>query len=79
MSFFPPSGYHDNQLDGTDPQWTRWFAWFPVTVDAYDVSEIRGGKMRYRVWLRWVECRMQPDRADEDFTPSMQFRLPRRI
>lgn len=75
---FPPSGYDPRYipLDGTDPQWTLWFAWFPVSVDAYNVSEIRRGKMRYRVWLRWVECRLAPDNPPPNDMPRMQFRLP---
>lgn len=61
-----------------DPKWERWFAWTPVWVDAYDVSEIRNGHMRYRVWLQWVERRMSPDgpAPDEDVSHT-QYRLPR--
>jgi hypothetical protein len=29
--------------------WEPWFAWHPVEVDAYDVSEIRDRKLRYTV------------------------------
>jgi hypothetical protein len=36
-------------------EWEPWFAWYPVEVDAYDVSEIKNGKMRYTVYFRWVK------------------------
>lgn len=39
-------------------EWQPVFAWLPVTVDAYDTSEIRNGHMSYTVWLRWVERRL---------------------
>lgn len=60
--------------------WQPWFAWYPSFVDAYDVSEIRKGKMRYRVWLRWVERRLRGavapngDLADGHW----EYRLPQR-
>lgn len=76
MNLFPPSGYSQNPLDGTDPQWTRWFAWYPVTINVYKVSEIENGKLSYRVWMRWVECRLRPDGPPPDDFPQMQFRLP---
>jgi hypothetical protein len=38
-------------------EWHRWFAWYPVEVDAYEVSEIRNGKMSYQVWWAWVDYR----------------------
>lgn len=38
-------------------EWHRWFAWYPVEVDAYNVSEIKDGKMRYRVWWVYVDYR----------------------
>ncbi len=34
--------------------WQPYFAWKPVYVDAYDVREIKNGKMRYLKW-GWVE------------------------
>lgn len=78
MNIFPPDGYACPQ-DGTDAKWTRWFAWFPVTIDAYDESEIRNGKMRYRVWMCWVECRLSPDGPPPHEDVSiMQFRLPQK-
>jgi hypothetical protein len=76
MSFFPPSGYPPDAADGTDPKWTRWFAWYPVGVDAYKESEIRRGKFYYYVWLRWVECRLRPDDPPPLDGTVMQFRLP---
>jgi hypothetical protein len=77
MNIFPPNGYHDNQLDGTDPVWTPWFAWYPVTIDVYNASEIRNGKLHYKVWLRWVECRESPDGPAPDHdVQHMQYRLP---
>ena len=36
-------------------KWERWFARYPVEVEAYNVDEIVRGKFRYKVWLRWVE------------------------
>ena len=75
MQIFPPSGVTDR--DGVDPKWTRWFAWYPVEVDAYKENEIRNGKMRYKVWLEWVECRMSPDGNPPDDVSIMKYRLPR--
>ena len=40
-----------------DGEWHRWFAWYPVTVDAYDASEIENGKMSYTRWLTFVDYR----------------------
>jgi len=37
-------------------EWQRYFAWWPVTVDAYCVSEIQDHKMSYLKW-GWVERR----------------------
>lgn len=34
--------------------WEPWFAIPFVWVDAYDESETKNGKTRYRVWFRWV-------------------------
>lgn len=44
--------------------WERYFAWWPVEVDAYCVSEIQNGKMRYLKW-GWVERRWD-SWTDED-------------
>ena len=59
--------------------WVLMFAWWPVYVDAYHVDEIRNGKFRYRVWLRYVE-RMEDRFTDEDgFVISrIRYRLVRR-
>lgn len=48
-------------------EWQPYFAWRPVYVDAYDVSEIKNGKMRYRKWGH-VERRfcVWVDVADDD-------------
>jgi len=48
-------------------EWQSYFAWRPVYVDAYDVSEIKDGKMRYLKW-GWVERRfcVWIDVDDED-------------
>lgn len=48
-------------------EWHPYFAWLPVYVDAYDVREIKNGKMRYRQW-GWVERRLHiwVDVDDED-------------
>jgi hypothetical protein len=45
--------------DGSDPEWTPWFAWYPVTIDVYQPEEVIlsplwGSMLRYRVWMRWV-------------------------
>jgi len=47
--------------------WQPYFAWWPVYVDAYEVSEIKNGKMRYPK-LGWVERRLHiwVDVDDED-------------
>lgn len=47
--------------------WQPYFAWMPVYVDAYSVSEIKDGKMRYLKW-GWVERRLDiwVDVDDED-------------
>jgi len=80
MKIFPPDGFDPRYwpLDGTDAKWTRWFAWYPVIIDAYKESEIKNGKLFYKVWLRWVECRIAPDGDVESGNDSthMQFRLP---
>jgi len=44
-------------MTSEDAPWERWFAWYPVEIDAYNQSEIKDGKLRYRVHLRWVERR----------------------
>jgi hypothetical protein len=54
--------------------WRRWFAWWPVTVDAYQVSEIRDQKFSYRVWLRTVEWCFA-DRVLDDEDPSHTTRV----
>jgi hypothetical protein len=66
MSIFPPDGYDPRYWpqDGTDPKWTRWFAWYPVTVE------------NGLTWLRWVECRLSPDGPPPNDVAEMQFRLP---
>lgn len=57
--------------------WQRWFAWYPVVVDAYEVNEIVNGKMRYRVRFRWVERRIRGEVAPNgDLTDWWQYRLP---
>jgi hypothetical protein len=35
--------------------WILWFAWYPVTVDAYSQDEIKNGHFTYTVWWRFVE------------------------
>jgi hypothetical protein len=63
-------------LDGTDAPWERWFAWYPVTIDACQPSEIRNENTGYKVWLRWVDRRIAPDGPPpHDFT-HMEYRLP---
>lgn len=47
MTLYPPSD--PPRADGTDPVWLPWFAWYPVTVDAYRDSEMRNGKFSYSV------------------------------
>lgn len=61
-----------------DGQWHRWFAWHPVYVDAYDVTEIRDGKMSYRVWLQTIDARWDVFTADDDdrtVIKSWKYRL----
>lgn len=61
-----------------DGQWHRWVAWYPVYVDAYDVSEIRDGKMSYRVWLQTVDARFDTfvdDDDDRTIIQSWKYRL----
>jgi len=52
-------------MDCTD--WQPYFAWWPVYVDAYEMSEIKNGKARYPK-LGWVERRLHVwvDVDDED-------------
>jgi hypothetical protein len=76
MSVFPPGGI-EGLADGQDPKWTRWFAWFPVEIDVYDPSEIKNGQLRYKVCMRWVECRLTPDGDPPHDVARMQYRLPR--
>lgn len=51
----------------TQTPWEPFFAILPVWVDAYDASEIKNGKMRYRK-VGWVlrSWREFTDVADED-------------
>jgi hypothetical protein len=35
-------------------EWQPYFAWTPVQVDTYDISERKDGQMRYLKW-GWVE------------------------
>lgn len=78
MNIFPPSGYRPNPLDGSDPQWAPWFAWFPVKVETFPWHPVRketDPRLR-RVWLRWVECRETPDASPPNDVQRMRFRLP---
>lgn len=45
-------------------EWERFFAVRPVEVDAYDASEIKNGKFRYRK-VGWVQRRWKTV-SDED-------------
>lgn len=64
-------------------EWAKWFAWYPVEVDAYKIEEIKNGRMRYKVWGKWVERRVII-RTDEDgnleenikINQVIQYRLP---
>lgn len=61
--------------------WQRWYAWRPVEVDAYKPSEIKNGKFRYRVYMRFVERRFVTkiisDPGDDAETWSgWEYRLP---
>jgi hypothetical protein len=62
MTIFPPSGYGPDAPDGTDPKWTRWFAWYPVKAERW-------------AWLKWVECRLTPDGPPPNDVQRMQYRL----
>jgi hypothetical protein len=61
-------------------EWQPYFAWKPVYVDAYDVSEIKNHKMRFLKW-GWVERRFckWTDVDDEDRVEhrAWRFRLSR--
>lgn len=60
--------------------WRRRFAWLPVAVDAYTLSEMRNGKTRYRVWLCWVEYAFftyTDDAGSEQ--PVVRYRLLRQV
>lgn len=55
--------------------WHPWFAWYPVDVDVYEVRDIRRGKTRYKVWLRWVERKIVGAVApDGDLTDYREYR-----
>jgi len=60
-------------------QWQRYFAWWPVTVDAYDVSEIKDGHMSFSKW-GWVERRWYTWADDEtgERHEFWRYRLDRR-
>lgn len=53
------------QAGASPAAWEQFFAWWPVIVHAYHEDEIRNGKFRYRVWLRYVERRNE-QWTDED-------------
>jgi hypothetical protein len=60
-------------------EWHPYFAWFPVTVDAYTESERRDGKFSYPK-LGWVERRLDIWIDDDDERTEKRvwrFRLPR--
>ena len=60
--------------DDKDGQWHPYFAVLPVTVDAYEVSEMRGdGRMRWTVWMKNVERRWDEELPE----PNWRYRLPR--
>jgi hypothetical protein len=45
-------------------KWVKAFAWLPVMVDVYQISEVRKGKTNYWVWLErveWAEITIQYD------------------
>lgn len=45
-------------------EWHPYFAWWPVTVDAYTESERKDGKFSYPKW-GWVERRLHIWTDDE--------------
>jgi hypothetical protein len=59
-------------------EWRPWFAWKPVEVEAYRDSEIKDGKFRYTVWMRWVARRYividDDERYDQDAWEGYQYR-----
>lgn len=57
-------------------EWHPYFAWKPVYVDAYDISEIKNNKMRYLKW-GWVERRLDIwiDADDEDRVAHIVWRF----
>lgn len=74
-SFFPPSGLSRDE-DGTDPKWVRWFAWFPVAINVWEVDEIKREGFSFFAWFQWVECRLAPDMPPPNDFPMMQYRWP---
>lgn len=59
-------------------QWQPYFAWLPVTVDAYEEGERKNGKFSYPKW-GWVERRLDIWIDDDDERTEMRvwrFRLP---
>jgi hypothetical protein len=59
--------------DGSEDSWMPWFAWLPVWVDAYHVTEIDQGRFHYRVWLRRVEYAFSHGSKEN---PVWKYRLP---
>ena len=60
--------------------WALWFAWYPVWVDAYSADQIVNGQMRYRVWLKTVEYRLDEwtdTDGDGEFHSVYKYRLPK--
>lgn len=62
--------------------WTLWFAWYPVTVDAYKASEIHNGSFRRTVWMRYVEWRPRDESEyDQEYDgphDDIRYRLPQK-
>jgi len=61
--------------------WLPWFAWRPVYVDAYAITELRHGRTRYKVWLRTVEYQFFDwidGEDDPDTHRVIRYRLPPR-
>lgn len=64
---------------GADIEWSRWFAIYPVMVDAYTNQELsdNGNKFRFRKFLCWLERRhVIRDDEDGEHQDYWEYRLP---
>ncbi len=59
-----------------DSEWSPWFAWHRVNVDAYHVKDLADDKIYYPVFWRWVERRRRMVMPDGTIKEHWQYRLP---